>query len=157
MNEFRSLLVKTMFLILSVVLFVGCSTGPNIRPDGCENSLIYNVADQMKMTPQAVGAIFQLANLELLKHDIVARKDVKKFLDSVDYLLNKNQTTYLDVMTVITTQVEQIQDQFGPEIIILFTAFAEQLSKPIPLDSCDRMLLQKHMLDQRKVLELVSN
>jgi hypothetical protein len=117
--------------------------------------LIYQVAKQLNTTPQAVGAVFQLADLELIKNNVVAKEDVEQFLNDVQTLLDKDKTTYLDVMTMIVARVKVIQKNFGPEAMLLFTTFANQLSKPIPIDPCDRAMFLQHIADQRKVLEMV--
>ena len=145
----------SIVVIIIPILFAACSTAPPPRPDGCEHSLIYKVADEMHTTPQAVGTVFQLADLELIKNNLVAKDDVSRFLDDVESLLAKDQTTYLDVMTLIVRRVRAIQEHFGPEVMLLFTAFANELSKPIPLDPCDRAMLLQHVADQWKVLEMV--
>jgi hypothetical protein len=126
-----------------------------VIPDGCENSLIYKEAAKLGVTPQLIGTIFQLANLELIKNDVVAKADISQFLDDVESLLDRDQTTYLDVVNMVVSRVSEIQDQFGPEVIVLITAFSQQLSEPIPIDDCDRQLLLQHIEDQRRVLETV--
>jgi hypothetical protein len=141
--------------VVMVSVLLGCATDPQAAPDDCSNSLIHKVAAEMHTTPQVVGTIFQLANLELLKHNVVAKDDVAKFLDDAESLLGRENTTYLDLVTLITLRVRSIQEKFEPELILLITAFSEQLSKPIPIDSCDKKLLLKHIADQRKVQEMV--
>lgn len=156
-NKIRSC-NAAMVIVLSAVfvaLMSACATTPQIPPEECANSLIYKVADEMHTTPQAVGAVFQLADLELVKNDVVAKKDVSQFLDDVESLVSRDTTTYLDVVTAITVRVEALQEKFGPEVMLLITVFSEQLSEPIPIDPCDKTLLLKHVADQRRVLEML--
>jgi len=56
---------------------------------------------------------------------------------------------------MVTLRVERLQANYGPEVMLLITAFAEQLSQPILLDPCDRTMLLRHVADQREVLEML--
>jgi len=146
----------TAAMIFITMIISSCAgLNNNVIPDGCENSLIYKEAAKLGVTPQLIGTIFQLANLELIKNDVVAKADISQFLDDVESLLDRDQTTYLDVVNMVVSRVSEIQDQFGPEVIVLITAFSQQLSEPIPIDDCDRQLLLQHIEDQRRVLETV--
>ena len=148
---------KVITIIFALLLFVaGCAENNVVVPEGCENSLIYAEAAKLGVTPQAVGTIFQLANLELLKNNVIAKADVEQFFDDVECLLDRDETTYLDVVAMVVTRVDELRNEYGPEVMVLITAFSEQLSKPIPIDECDRMLMLKHVADQRKILDMIN-
>jgi len=144
-----------VMLWLVLAWLSGCSSAPAPVPSGCEHSLIYQTAARLHTTPKAVGTIFQLADMRLIRSNSVAKSDVARFLNDVQDLLESGTTTYLDLVSMVTLRVEKLQANYGPEVMLLISAFSEQLSQPILLDPCDRTMLLRHVADQREVLEML--
>ena len=137
-----------MFIIVSAA---GCAAPP-APPAGCEQSAIYQVAARMHTTPQMIGALFQVGNIELIKSRPESKSEIVQFLNELDVALNDDTLTYLDLVVLIQVRIRNMQEQYGPEIMILLTTFANQLAQPIVMDHCDLEMIRKHISDQLTIL-----
>jgi len=141
--------VKLLVVFLFGLLFLtGCfNAQPQVPPPGCEHSLIVQKIPNYRN----VDILLQIANLEALKQRVYTKEQALDALDDIEKVLKDENATYSQLLSVVVSKVNWVNEHAGAELFILSQYF-EIFKSNQKIDPCDRDLLLAHLAKQRAVI-----
>ncbi|MFP3910387.1 MAG: hypothetical protein ACLFVX_11095 [Archaeoglobaceae archaeon] len=150
---------KLLMLVASSVLLASCSVLQPVKwepPEVCNQPETESLILEHIPNPMHASLVLELANLEILtKSDLYTPDDVRRFLDSVETLVEK-PITWKSLFDYVTETAEGVNKVMGDEIILLSSYF-EILNQDELISECDRALVKGHLQRQRDLLEQVTS
>ena len=126
-----------LILLVFAILFTGClGLKPEVRPIGCENSVIYAKVSN----PALVGKLIQLANLKALSKNSYKRSEAIKAVATIKALLEREPLSFSDFMEGVKPIAGKYFRDYGTELILIDTALIG-LAVDIPVTDCDKGLI----------------
>lgn len=133
-NNIRRLLSIT--IIITTVIAGCCMLKPVPRPNGCENSVIYEQVNN----PAMVGTLIQLANAKALSKNTYRTEEAIKAVVTIKALLEKEPITFSDFLEGVKPISKNFLNQYGTELLLIDTALSG-LNIDIPINECDKGLI----------------
>ena len=143
-------------IVVAFLVTVGCSAkflriGPeySVCKDAPAESLICKYFDE----PETQDLILKVANYEILKYHVFSVEDVGNFFDEMEaYLVEP--ISYAEAFAFISGQIKEIREYIGGEIILLSEFAGVFQDEALPVSDFDRILLLKHIENQRSTIRL---
>jgi len=144
---------KLVCCLIGLIMFIpACvTTTPPPVPDNCQNSIIMNKIPEWK----EVDILLQLGNLEALKNDVYTKQQALDAITDLENILKDPNATYADFLVLAINKIRWVNEHAGAEVFIVSQYFND-FNKNIVIDPCDRDILMKHLMKQRKVVALVN-
>lgn len=144
---------------IAVLMFglVGCNVQqptPVVVPDDCSESIIYNYAAKTGMTPSQVGAIFKVASTLALTQEPGFKTDFLVLLTKMEVILQTEDMKASDLARYVLAETKVINTRWGKAALVLSVVLAE-FDREVPLNSCDRRLILKHIQEQKALAEMI--
>lgn len=140
--------LSVLFVVIALVLCLGCATAPVVVPDGCDNSIIYKNYVEFK----GADALLKIANYTALRESVYTKKEALLTIGKLEDLVKRGGITYLEILTEANRLTAAINGDAGFVIFLISDEATEAFQQDISLDPCDRDLLLKHLARQRVVV-----
>ncbi len=150
---------RRILLIIVCLLFVmGCATmgiQPEVIPEGCEDSLIY----QYMPSPKVTDTLLQVAMYNVVVEAPQSKSDVLTVIDKLDAVLapiEDGATTLnaADFVALVMQEVSGLNNRWGVSLLIVGQSIGT-LSVPSPLTQCDARLIRAHLAKQKQWVSMV--
>lgn len=140
----RPFLLMIILTVLSMMLCSCASTGQaTTPPPGCESSLIYAKIP----APKLAGAGALIATSELSNRYPEAKKYMLGAFMRVLHALGDDRITYLELAQLALQNVKWVNENFGNRLMV-YSEILSVFDQPIPIDHCDRELIEAHLNKQ---------
>lgn len=133
-----------ILLIVSMMLCSCASTGQTTSPPpGCESSLIYAKVP----APKLLGAGALIATSELSNRYPEAKKYMFGAIRNLLAAMKDEQITYVELAQAAVQNVTWVNKYFGNRLMV-YSEVLSVFDQPIPIDPCDRELIEAHLNKQ---------
>ena len=142
-------MLKRLMIVVAclMLVMVGCTVSQDqVRPEGCEDSMIYDYFPNPTLVDTTVKlAIYTIADeMPELKAPILKTIDV--IIDLLSW--NTEGMDYKAFAAIVIEEVGWLQDHAGVQMLIIADAVGSQMFElEIPILPCDRDFILKHLAE----------
>lgn len=148
--------IKSFLITLSAfALLASCTATSRVcmTPEAT-NSVICPTLAKVSLTPESANLMFKLANIEAIRANIYAKKDVLAFFNSAEALLE--DATYMSLASYVIFEIAKINTKYQLEMVLITQSFAVFQTTNIPINEFDKNLILTHIKQQKQLLALVN-
>ncbi len=141
-------MLKRLMIVVAclMLVMVGCTVSQNqVRPEGCEDSMIYDYFPN----PTIVDTTVKLAVYTIADEMPELKAPILKTIDVITYALSWDAgLDYKGLAAFVIEEVGWLQDHAGVQLLIIGDALGSQMFElEIPLLPCDRDFILNHLAE----------
>ena len=147
--------IKSFLITLSCfAILASCTSTSRIcMTPAATDSLICPTLAKVSLTPESANLMFKLANIEMLRANAYAVRDVLEFFDKIETMLDID--TYAAVANEIIFNIAGINKKYQLELVLITQSFEVFQNLKIPIIEFDKGMLRTHIAQQRQLLEFM--
>jgi hypothetical protein len=140
-----------LYLLLFLVIIVGC-IAPTKPVSICKEFPDGSYIEQFFPNLQTTNTIIKLSIYEISKLENIGKKEISKFLDGAEKIIDTSGT-YQELANYLLPKIKFIQENLGPEVIIIGDDLIKFQTISTPISLKDRCYLKYQIQEDRtKVL-----